>query len=92
MGQNANIWPKLTKKAYVEPNLAIYESQILIFLGVNKIFGTLITERTPRQLVCIVFGRAWNEIGQKGRYLAKNASFGPNVAVLGPKIHFWGME
>ena len=38
--------------------------------------------------VRIVFWSAWDQRGQKGRYLAKNVNFGPNLAVFGPNIHF----
>ena len=38
----------------------------------------------------LFFGQALDQMGQKCRYLAKNASFGPNLAVFGPKIQFFG--
>ena len=88
MGQNANIWPKMTKNAYFGPNLAVFGAKILIFMEVSKSFGTHITEKASRQLVRIVFGRAWDQMNQKGRYLAKNVSFGPNLAAFGPKFQF----
>ena len=31
-------------------------------------------------------GRAWEEMGQNGLYLAQNAYFGPNLSVFGPKF------
>ena len=46
--------------------------------------------KPPRQLVCIVFGEALDQMGEKCRYLAENASFGPKLAVFGHKIQFWG--
>ena len=36
------------------------------------------------------FGRPFDQMGQKCRYLAQNASFWPNLAVFGPKIQFFG--
>ena len=55
-----------------------------------KSFGTQIMEKPPRQLVRIVFGQAIDQMSQKCRYLATNASFGPRLAVLGPKFQFLG--
>ena len=55
-------------------------------------FDTHLPEITPRQLVCTVF---WLGIGLNGPnclYLAKNVSFGPNLAVFCPKIRFLPYE
>ena len=41
-------------------------------------------------LSALFFGQALDQMGQKCRYLAQNASFGPNLAVFGPKIQFLG--
>ena len=38
----------------------------------------------------LFFGWAWDQMGQKKQKLAKNANFGPNLAVIGPKKHFLG--
>ena len=38
----------------------------------------------------LCFGRALDQMGQKCPYLAKNVSFGPNLAVFWPKIYFLG--
>ena len=46
--------------------------------------------RTAPLTIALIFGRACDQMGQKGQYLAKNASFGPNLAVFGPKIYFLG--
>ena len=72
----------MTKTAYFGSNLAIFGPKILIFRGVSKSSGTHIMGKPPRQLVRIVF---WSDI----RHLAENASFGPNLAVFGPKIQFF---
>ena len=37
-------------------------------------------------LFASLFGRAWDQMGQKCQCLAKKANFGPNLAVYGPKI------
>ena len=61
---------------------------ILIFMGVSKSFGTNITENHLDNLSALFFGQTLDQMGQKSRYLAENASFGPNLAVFGPKIQF----
>ena len=59
-------------------------------MGVSKSFGTNITENHLDNLFASFFGQALDQMGQKCRYLAQNASFGPNLAVFGPKIQFLG--
>ena len=88
--KNANIWPKMSKNPYFGPNLAVFGPKILIFIGVSKTFGTNITENHLDNLSALFFGQALDQMGQKCRYLAQNASFGPNLAVFGPKIQFLG--
>merc|ERR1712163_27491 len=88
--KNGNIWPKMTKNAYFGPNLAVFGPKFLIFMGVSKSFGTNITENHFGNLSELFFGQALDQMGQKCRYLAQNASFGPNLAVFGPKIQFFG--
>ena len=83
--KNANILPKMTKNAYFGPNLAVFGPKILIFMGVSKSFGTNITENHLDNLSALFFGQALDQMGQKCRYLAQNASFGPNLAILGQK-------
>ena len=91
--KNGNIWPKMTKNAYFGPILAVLGPNILIFMGVSKSFGTNITENHLGNLSALFFGQALDQMGQKCWYLAQNASFGPNLAVFGPEIHFfWGRE
>ena len=82
----------MTKNAYFGPNLAVFGPKILIFMGVSKFFGTNITEHHQDNLSSLFFGQALDQMGQKCRYLAKNASFGPNFAVFGPKSFFSGYE
>ena len=55
-------------------------------MGVSKSLGTNITENHFGNLSALFFGQALDQMGQKCRYLAQNASFGPNLAVFGPKI------
>ena len=52
MGQK---WPYLAKKASFGPNFAVFGPKILIFYGSKQKFGTIITEKPPRQLVRTVF-------------------------------------
>ena len=88
--KNGNIWPKMTKNADFGPNLAIFWPKILIFMGVSKSFGANITENHLDNLSSLFFGQALDQMGQKCRYLAQNASFWPNLAVFGPKSNFLG--
>ena len=88
--KNGNIWPKMTKNADFGPNLAVFGPKSLIFMGLSKSFGTNITENHFGNLSALFFGHALDQVGQKCRYLAQNASFGPNLAVFGPKIQFFG--
>ena len=88
--KNGNILPKMTKNADFGPNLAVFGPKILIFMLVSKSFGTNITENHFGNLSALFFGQALDQMGQKCRYLAQNASFGPNLAVFGPEIQFFG--
>ena len=81
---------KWAKTANFGPNLAVYGPKKLIFMGVSKSFGTHITENHLDNLSALFFGQELDQMGQKCRYLAQNASFGPNLAVFGPKIQFFG--
>ena len=56
----------------------------------EKIRREDITENHLDNLFASFFGQALDQMGQKCRYLAQNASFGPNLAVFGPKIQFLG--
>ena len=80
----------MTKNADFGPILADFGPNILIFRGVSKSFGTNITENHLDNLFASIFGQALDQMGQKCRYLAQNASFGPSLAVFGPKIQFLG--
>ena len=68
----------------------VFGPKILIFMGVSKSFGTNITENHLDNLFASFFGQALDQMGQKCRYLAQNASFWPNLAAFEPKIHFFG--
>ena len=59
----ANIWPKLQRNDNYGP-------KILILSRGSKNFGTHKTEKRPSHLVCIVFGRPWDQIGQKYQFWA----------------------
>ena len=80
----------MTKNADFGPILADFGPNSLIFMGVSKSFGTNITENHFGNLSALFFGHALDQMGQKCRYLALNASFGPYLAFFGPKIHFLG--
>ena len=66
----------LAKNVSFWPTLALYGPKILIFMGVCKRFGTLITEKTPRQLVCII---VWSATGSNR----------PKMPIFGQKCQFW---
>ena len=66
----------LAKNVSFWPNLALYGPKILIFMGVCKSFGTHITEKTPRQLVCII---VWSATGSNR----------PKMPIFGQKCQFW---
>ena len=66
----------MTKNAYFGPILAVFGPKILIFRGVSKRFSTNITENHLDNLSALFFGQALDQICQKCRYLAQNASFG----------------
>ena len=59
-------------------------------MGVSKSFVTNITENHLGNLSPMFFGQALDQMGQKCRYLAQNASLRPNLAVFGPQINFLG--
>jgi hypothetical protein len=82
MVQNKNIWSKMTKNADFGPNLAVFGPKSLIFMGVSKSFGSNITGNHIHNLSALFFGQALDQLGQKCRYLAQNASFGPKVNFL----------
>ena len=83
--KNGNIWPKMTKNADFGPNLAVFWPKSLIFMGLSKSFGTNITENHLENLSALFFGQALDHMGQKCRYLANNASFGPKIQFFGER-------
>ena len=88
MGPNGPIMPIFGKQnASFVPNLTVFGPKILVVAGVSKSFGTHITENHLGTLFALVFGQALDQMGQICRYLAKNASFGPN-SNFGPKFRF----
>ena len=72
------------QKCRFGPILAIFGPKSLIFMLVSKSFGTNITENHLDNLSALFFGQALVQMGQKCRYLAQNASFGPNIGIFGP--------
>ena len=67
-----------------------FQAKFLFFTGEIKSFVTHITENPPRHRVHIVFSvRKWTKGAKNGNIwpkMTKNADFGPNLAVFGPKI------
>ena len=76
--------------SFFGPNLAAFGPKILIFMGVSKSFGTNITENHLDNLFASFFGQALDQMGQKCRYLAQNASLGQIWPFLDPKSNFLG--
>ena len=87
MGQKCQY---LVRNASFRPNLAVFAPKILIFTGFSKRVGAHIMEKLSRQLVALFIGQALDQMGQKCPYLTKNASFGPNLDVFGPKTQIFG--
>ena len=71
--REANIWPKMAKESYFGPSLSVFGPKIIIFTRLSKRFGTHITENHLRTSFALFFGRAWDKMGQKCQFLAKNA-------------------
>ena len=80
----------MTKNSDFGQNLAVFGPKILIFMGVSKRVGTNITENLFSNLSALFFGQALDQMGQKCRYLAQNASLGQIWPFLGPKSNFLG--
>ena len=57
---------------------------------VNRCLARYSPCATTTNRPALFFGQALDQMGQKCRYFAINASFGPNLAVFGPKIQFLG--
>ena len=77
-------WPKMTQNANFRQNLVVLGQKILIFTGESKSFGTHITENLDT-LFALVFGRAWDQMGQKCQYLAKKSQFWAKFGCFGAK-------
>ena len=80
----------MTKISYFGSIWAVFGPKILIFVGVSKSFGANITENHLDNLSALFFGQALDQMGQKCRYLAQNASLGQIWPFLGPKPISWG--
>ena len=94
-GQMPIFGPKSTKlagkaykspNAYFGPNLVVFGPKFLILTGGSKSFSAHITENHLGTLFASFFGRPRDQIGQECQYLAKNVSFGPNLAAFWLKI------
>ena len=87
MGQNCNYLANNANISSKRPNLAVCMQKILLLKELSKRFSTQLTEEPPRHLVHNVFGQALDQMGQKGRYLAKNASYEQNLQEIAPRLH-----
>jgi len=78
----------MAKNDYLGPKLIIFGTKILILSGGSKSFGTHVTEKPPRHLVCIVF---WSGIGSHGPKMPIFGQFWAKILpLLGQKSIFWG--
>ena len=82
------MWPWRVKMPI--PNLLMLV--LVLMLMLRNVLATVCCRfgswSLAKSLFALFFLRAWDQMGQKGQYLAKYANFGPNLAVFGPKIHF----
>ena len=80
----------MNKNADFGPNLDVFGQKILIYTGEIRGFVTHITENPPNHLVRVDFfvghGTTWAKNANIWPKMTKNAYFGPNLAVYGPKI------
>ena len=67
--------------------IVVLGPKILIFTEESKGFGTHMTENHLGTSFALFFSGAWDQMDQKGQYWAKNANFGTNFAIYGPKIN-----
>ena len=82
--QQGTKWASNGQKCQFRAKFGRFWAKSSFFTGEINSFVTHITEKPPRQLVWIVFGQALDQMGQKCPYLAKNASFLPNLALFCP--------
>ena len=88
--KNGNIWPKLTKNADFGPNFGRFWAKNPNFYGSKKKFWYQHNRKPPRQLVCIVFGQALDQMGQNADIWPKMPVLGQIWPFLGPKSNFLG--
>ena len=77
-------------------NFVVIGQKILISTGESKSFGTHITGKSPRHLVCIVIWLGMARNGLKNANIwpkvTKNANFGPNLAVYAKNPYYYGRK
>ena len=84
--KNGNIWPKMTKNADFGPNLVVFGPKILII----TVF-CYPHNRKPTYAHCLLYilvghRMKWAKNTNIWPKMTKNAYFGTNLAVFGPKI------
>ena len=72
--------------------MVVFGPNILITLGGSKSCGTHITEKPPRHLVCIVLGRAWDQMGQKKTDIWPKIPVSGQIWIFWTKSHFFVLE
>ena len=65
----------MTKNAVFGPNLAVFGTKILIFMGVSKSFGTNITENHQDNFSAFFFGQELDQMGQIWPFLGQKSNF-----------------
>ena len=71
--RKASIWPKMTTNSYFGPNLAFFGPKILNFYGRKQKFWYI--GKNLGTSFALFFDRAWDQMGQKCQFWAKNPNF-----------------
>ena len=83
----------MPKTAYFEAKMAVFGPSIQIILGGSKSSGTHISENHLVRIVLLAgHGTKWIRKANIWPKMFKNAYFGPELAVFGPKSYFLERE
>ena len=82
MGQKCLYWPEITTNACYGLNLVVFGPKVLNFTGGSINFGTQVTEKPSRHLVCFVFWSGMRPNGPKMPIFGNKASIGPQILIF----------